>query len=74
MIDLIARTQMVRRSRDDLWASTDVLIPYEIFLDIGLKKFIKNLIYENEKGAYTELHELLIKSVKSRDPLHWNRF
>ena len=41
MNDWITRTQLVRRSRDDLWASTDGLIPYEIFSDIGLKKVYK---------------------------------
>ena len=41
MNDWITRTQLVRRSRDDLWASTDGLIPYGIFSDIGLKKVYK---------------------------------
>ena len=42
MIDLISRRQLVGRSRDDFGASTDVLIPYEIFSDIGFNKVDKN--------------------------------
>jgi len=65
---------LVRPTRDDLWASTDGLMPYKIFSDYGLKKIIKNFIYENEKEAKAELNELSIKSVKSRDPFNWNGF
>ena len=50
---LIAGKQLVRHSRDDLWAYTDGLIPYEIFSDYGLIKFIKKILFMKMKKGST---------------------